>query len=178
MTRPPFFIYTLLICLTTLLLPGAEAEIPQEFKVKAGYLLNLPLFSEWAPAHHTGCAAFTICIMGDTPLDAILDTTRDKRIKNRPVAVKTITDLAQADCCQVLFIAASERYRLQRLLPEAHRRGIMTVSDMRDFTRAGGMVALVSVNSRIAFDLNLSAARNASIAFNSQLLKLANDVTR
>jgi hypothetical protein len=179
MTRFRFCIWLLTACCLTIaaVLPVA-AQTPQEFKVKAGYLLNIPLFSEWSASSHPGCSSFTICIMGETPLAGVLDDIRNKRINNRPVLIRTIKDMVEAECCQVLFIAASERYRLQRLLPEAHRRGIMTVSDMRDFSRAGGMVALVPANSRIGYDLNLSAAKAASISFSSQLLKLANDITR
>ena len=76
----------------------------------------------------------------------------------------------------MLFIASSERHRLQTLLPEAHRRGILTISDMRDFARLGGMISLLVVDNRIIFDLNLSTANKASISFSSHLLKLARDI--
>lgn len=145
--------------------------------MKAGYLLNIPLFADQRPT--PDCSAFTVCIIGDTPLPGVLQgMAANKRIKTRPVAVKTVDEVAQLDCCQVLFIASSERYRLQRLLAEAHKRGVITISDMRDFTKLGGMVSLVTINNKIGYDLNLTAARSASVSFSSQLLKLANDVIR
>ena len=82
------------------------------------------------------------------------------------------------DSCQMLFIASSERHRLQTLLPEAQRRGILTISDMRDFTRLGGMISLQTINNRVTFDLNLSAAGKASISFSTHLLKLARDIIK
>jgi hypothetical protein len=78
----------------------------------------------------------------------------------------------------MLFIASSERYRLQTLLSEAHRQGIMTIGDMRDFARLGGIIGLLTIDNRIAFDLNLSAAGKASISFSSHLLKLARDIIK
>ena len=84
--------------------------------------------------------------------------------------------LNQADSCQMLFIASSERNRLQPLLAEAHRRGILTISDMRDFARLGGMISLLTIDNRITFDLNLAAASKASISFSTHLLKLAHDI--
>ncbi len=153
------------------------AEVPQEYRVKAGYLLNIPIFADQPPT--PDCRAFTVCIIGDTPLGGVLQgMATNKRIKTRPVTTKTIVEASQMECCQVLFIASSERYRLQRLLAEAHRRGIITISDMRDFTKLGGMVSLVTINNKIGFDLNLTAGRSASVSFSSQLLKLANDVIR
>ncbi|MEI6305566.1 MAG: YfiR family protein [Deltaproteobacteria bacterium] len=151
------------------------AETPQEFKVKASYLLNIPKFADW-PSSSAGYPTFKVCIIGETPLRDVLEEMKGRKIKNRPVAIVTIQEITQSEGCQVLFIAVSERYRLQRLLPEAHRLGIMTISDIRDFTKHGGMVSLLSINNKITYDLNLVSARSAGISFSSQILKLANDV--
>jgi hypothetical protein len=75
-----------------------------------------------------------------------------------------------------MFIAASKRYRLQLLLPGAHRLRIMTIRDMHDFSIPGGMVSLVFVNNRITFDLSMVSGRSVAILFSSQFLKLANDI--
>lgn len=150
------------------------AEVPQEFRVKAGYLLNIPIFADQPPT--PDCRAFTVCIIGDTPLQGVLQgMATNKRIKTRPVTIKTIDGASQLECCQVLFIASSERYRLQRLLTEAHRRGIITISDMRDFAKMGGMVSLETINNKIGYVINLTAGRSASVSFSSHLLKLAQD---
>jgi hypothetical protein len=115
-------------------------------------------------------------VIGDTPLENVLELSKGKLIKGRPLAVRRVENLSQADSCQMLFIASSERHRLQTLLPEAHRGGILTISDMRDFARMGGMVSLLNVDNRITFDLNRSAAAMASIYFSSHLLKFAHDI--
>jgi hypothetical protein len=90
--------------------------------------------------------------------------------------IRRVLEPAQMEGCQMLFISSSERHRLQVLLPEAHRRGILTVSDMRDFARLGGIFSLLTIDNRIVFDLNLSSADKASLAFSSHLLKLAHDI--
>ena len=157
--------------------PSHAEEIPLEYRIKANYLLNIPLFVGLPPPEQ-GCSSFNICMIGDNPMESILLTSsREKTIRNRPVKIKVVDDADQLGCCQVLFIASSERYRLQKLLTEANRRRILTISDMRDFIRHGGMINLVSVNNRITFDLNRRAAQNASITFSTHLLKLANDVS-
>ena len=50
---------------------------------------------------------------------------------------------------------------------------ILTVSDIDDFARAGGMIGLVEAEQRIRFDINLATARQANLKLSSQLLKLA-----
>jgi len=154
---------------------GQAVDIPQEYLVKAKYLLNIPLFTEM-PAQAKSETSYTICLIGDTPLESILASSRGTLIKGRPLVVRRIDDLGEAGGCQMLFIASSERHRLQTLLPEAQSRGILTISDMRDFARLGGMVNLLIVDNRVTFDLNRSAASKASITFSSHLLKLAHDI--
>jgi hypothetical protein len=169
------FISVILILCSSLESRTCTAETPQEFKVKAGYLLNIPKFADW-PSSASGYPSFKICVVGDTPIYDVLELMKGQRIKNHPVEILKIQEITQADSCHVLFIASSERYRLQRLLPEAHRLGVMTVSDMRDFSKLGGIVSLISVNNRITYDLNRVSARSAAITFSSQILKLANDI--
>lgn len=178
MSRAAPFIPLMLMACFFLAIRPCSAETPREFKVKAGYILNIPMFADW-PLSTGGCSYFTFAVMGETPLQDVLESmTVGKRIKNRPVEILATDDIPGTGCCKVLFIAASERYRLQQLLPLAHQRGIMTISDMRDFVKMGGMISLVTINNRITYDLNLAAARSAAISFSSQLLKLANDISK
>ena len=165
----------LLIVLSSTHSYGQEDDVPMEYLVKAKYLINLPLFTEMT-SHKNNGTDFTICVIGDTPMENVLKSSKGIIIKGRPLAVSKIEGPDQVDRCQILFIAASERYRLQALLTKTQQQGILTVSDMRDFTRMGGIIGLVTVNARVTFDLNRSSAGRASITFSSHLLKLAHDI--
>lgn len=154
---------------------GQGNEVPQEFQVKAKYLLNFPLFTD-CPSLASAGSTYTICLIGDTPLENVIGALKGKLIKNRTLIIRKVNDVNQVGNCQMLFIASSERHRLQALLPDAHRRGILTVSDMRDFARLGGIISLLTVDNRVVFDLNLAAAGKASVTFSSHLLKLAHDI--
>jgi hypothetical protein len=171
---------SVIVILLLLLLPSAPGfgqtdETPQEYQLKAKYVLNIPLFTEMPPqSKHNN--SYTICLIGATPLESVLGSSQGKLIRNRTLKVLRVDDISQVESCQMLFIASSERHRLQVLLPEAHRRGILTISDMRNFARLGGMISLLIVDNRITFDVNRSAASKASISFSSNLLKLAHDI--
>ena len=168
----------LLLPLLLLLPLGARGgELPQEFQVKANYLVALPMFVDF-PVSTQKSPAFTLGLVGETPLAEALGAMKGKQVKNRPLAIRLVRELQDLEDCQVLFIASSEHYRLQVLLAGAGNRGILTISDMRDFVRMGGMVGLVTVNHKITFELNQGAARGAGLSFGTQLLKLASDVSR
>jgi len=170
-----WLVMLLLIILPAELSFGQEGDVPQEYLIKAKYLLNIPLFTEMSPQAKNS-APYTICLIGDTPLENILVSSKGKLAKNRSIAIRRVEDLGQADSCQMLFIASSERHKLNKLLADSNRRGILTISDMRNFARLGGMIGLLTVDNRVTFDLNRSAASKASIFFTSHLLKLAHDV--
>ncbi len=172
-----WFVILMMVMLPTALSYGQDQDIPNEYLIKVKYLLNIPLFSE-ANSKISSTTSYAICLVGDTPLESILASSKGIVIKKLPLAVYKVEELRQIDSCQMLFVASSERYRLQILLSEAHRHGIMTISDMRDFARLGGMIGLLTIDNRIAFDLNLSAAGKASISFSSHLLKLAHDIIK
>jgi len=169
-----WLVILLLSILPSVLCYGQAGDVPQEYQIKAKYLLNIPLFTEMPLQEKK--VTYTICLIGDTPLESVLAASKGKLIKSRPLAVRRVEDLSQVDSCQMLFIASSERHRLQTLLPEAHRRGILTISDMRDFGRLGGMISLQTIDNRVIFDVNRSVASKASITFSSHLLKLARDI--
>jgi hypothetical protein len=173
--RVRLMIIAVLITLLSAPAFGQAGDVPQEYQVKAKYLLNIPLFTEMAPQAKSG-PSYTICLIGDTPLGSVLGSSRGKQIKNLPLEIRTVEDITQTGNCRMLFIASSERLHLQTLLAEAHRRGVLTVSDMRDFARLGGIINLQTIDNRITFDLNLSAANTASISFSTHLLKLAHDI--
>lgn len=168
-------IILLLSILPTTLYSGQADDVPQEYLIKAKYLLSMPLFVEM-PSRSSSETFYTVCFIGDTPLESVLESSKGRLIRNRPLAVLRIDNISKAGNCQMLFIASSERHRLQTLLPEANRLGILTISDMRNFARLGGMIGLQKLDNRIVFDLNRSATGKASITFGSQLLKLAHDV--
>jgi len=156
---------------------GQAGEVPQEYLVKTKYLISIPLYTDLPPQAMRG-DAYTICLAGDTPLENVLRPYAGKLILNRPLAIKAVEETGQLERCQMLFIASSERNHLQTLLQDAQRHGVLTISDMRNFTRLGGMISLQTVENRVTFDMNLPAAKKASISFSSQLLKLARDIIR
>ncbi len=49
----------------------------------------------------------------------------------------------------------------------------MTISDAQDFTRRGGIIGLVRSENKMAFEINLKAARENGLEPSAPLLELA-----
>ena len=79
-----------------------------------------------------------------------------------------------AQACQVLFIADADN--LDRELAGLANAPVLTVGDEEGMAARGVMIELIREGPRIAFKINLNAARPAGLTISSQLLKLAREV--
>jgi hypothetical protein len=159
----------------------AQQSKPQEYQVKAVYLLNFGKFIQWPaaaiPAPAPADDSFAICVLGRDPFGEFLDAAlAGETINNRKVAPKRITNPHDSANCQIIFIAASEASHAKEILAVLEKSPILTVSDMSGFTNDGGMIQFEIKDSKVRFDVNLSAAGKVGLVFNSQLLKVAADV--
>lgn len=158
----------------------AQQQKPSEYQVKATYLYNFGRFIKWpdsSPAGKTG--TFSVCVIGRDPFGAILDSTlAGETLDGRPVVLHRFSKPQDAAGCRILFISSNEEKHLNEILVALDDSGILTVSDMHDFTRRGGMIQFVLEGDRVRFEINLVNAENAKLTLSSELLKVAASVQR
>lgn len=160
-----------ILVLTLALLPLPLAAQELEAKVKAAYIFNLVKYVDWPslPAD-----ALRICVAGSDPVGALLTELNDRTIKDR--ALKVQLDLpADPSACQVLYISRSETH-WQQLLSQARGRSVLTVSDLADFARQGGVVGFYAEAGRIRLEINPAAAQAAQLRISAKLMELARTV--
>jgi hypothetical protein len=164
--------------LTTGLL-GQQAK-PSEYQVKATYLYNFGRFVKWPDALPAGKSdSFSVCVLGQDPFGSILDSTlAGEALDGKPVLLRRISKPRDAGECRILFISAAEERHLKEILTALDESGVLTVSDMPDFTRRGGMIQFVLEGERVRFEINLASAESARLVLSSELLKVAASVKR
>jgi len=149
------------------------AQPAPEYQVKVVLLDKLTRFVTWPPEGATG-RPFLIGVLGRTPFGDELDTYFAHRtLKNRPVAVNYYRDPGDVGECDVLFICASEKPRLQAILAKVKGRPILTVSDSDGFAEAGVMVGIVRMDARMTFEVNLAPTRQSGFRLEPGFLQLA-----
>ena len=155
-----------------------QAQQPNEFQVKAAYLYNFGRFTTW-PAASLTSDAFSICILGRDPFGSVLDTAvNGERVAGKGVQVRRIENPQDAVSCQILFISSSEEGRLKNILAALGKSGVLTVSDISQFSRRGGMIGFILQDNKIRFEVNLTPADDAGLQLSSDLLKVAVTVRR
>jgi hypothetical protein len=153
---------------------------PNEYQVKAAYLYNFGRFVQWpAEVAANNDSGFTICVLGQDPFGPVLDSTlAGESINGKPVVTRRLSKPQEAADCRILFINSTEQKHLREIFVALDKEAILTVSDMRDFSRRGGMIQFVLDGERVRFEVNLANAENARLTLSSELLKVATVVRK
>lgn len=147
-------------------------ELP-EYRLKAAFLFNFTLFTEWP--EDTG-GTITVCVVGPDPFGEELDGLNGKTVGGRRLSVqRRLTGQSPAGC-QVVFIAAPALSVLPSLLEQVNGQPVLTVADSPGAAQRGVALNLGVASNRVTFEANLRAARAAGLTLSSRLLRLATEV--
>jgi len=159
-----------LFCVNT---GNVYAKTETESAVIIGFLYNFFKFIDWP--YSTGFSdGYCLCTTDDNSLGNSLLALTNKTIKNKPLSIKRGVSGKELESCHMVFMSADED--TSRSMNDLHGLAVVTVSDKPDFINQGGMIGLVQENNRLAFEINLDAAKAVDIRISAQMLKLAKRV--
>ena len=145
-----------------------------EHDVKAAYVLNILKFVDWETEKLPAGAPIKIVIAGSDPISDSLEKHADVKIGGRSLSVvKVAGDIVTFPDCQLLYIARSEKTRLADLLKNLKGSHVLTVSDIPDFSRQGGIVGFAIENGRVKIEINVNESKRAGLKFGAKLLEVA-----
>jgi len=157
----------------------AQQSTPTENEVKSAYLYNFGKFVEWPAKATSEGDFFPICAWSDDNFGSTLETIiAGESINGKKVLVKRVAKPQDAVSCRILFISSSEQNQLREILAVLDNTSVLTVSDMPQFSRRGGMIQFVVEANKVRFEVNLTTAERAGLTLSSQLLKVAINVKR
>ena len=185
-TRPVLSLRPLLIAVAAacafLAIPALHAQNPRptDYQVKATYLYNFGRFVEW-PGQVAAAqgGSFTVCVLGQDPFGPSLDATlAGETIGGKTVVAKRISSAEESGDCQILFLSLTDDSRLNKIIADLDKKAVLTVSDMSQFVKRGGMIQFVLEGKKVRFEVNLMATQHAGLTLSSELLKVATAVRR
>jgi hypothetical protein len=158
----------------------AQQPKPKEYEVKAAYLYNFGRFVRWpADVATAQDNSFPICVLGQDPFGPTLDSTLlGETLDSKPVVVRRISRAQDVGDCRIMFISSTEENHLKQILAALDKALVLTVSDMPDFARRGGMIQFVLEGSKVRFEINLASAEAARLTVSAELLKVAATVRK
>ncbi|MFI3156934.1 MAG: YfiR family protein [Methylococcaceae bacterium] len=150
-------------------------------KIKVAFTYKIIQFIELPDDTGSKSSGFvTICVIADKQLDRLFADLEGKEINGDEVKVLFLKQSPKSsDQCGILYIGNSEQVRLPQILQQiASLNKMLTVSDIDQFARRGGMVELKIDEKAVKMEINVSNVTHVGIRISSKLLEVANIVQR
>ena len=153
----------------------AQAHKPSREDVQSVYLFDFAHFVRWPAANGS---AFQICIAGrGIDPDTLRRVIASEKVDGRPVVARIVNRPSEIKDCEILFIGQGTEEGTKSLLDASAGKAILTVSDIPDFLRNGGMIQFVLTDNRVRFSIDLASVNRNSLSVSSELLKVAASVS-
>lgn len=152
-----------------------QADLNQEYRVKAAFIYNFSQFIEW-PGNGFADAnsPLTICVMGDDPFGETLLALQKRNYMGRPIAISYPKTIADARNCRILYIDDPAKTPLGRDVAKTLGDApVLTVSSSDDAMASGICIGFVLQEGKIRWTLNLDAARRAHLKISAKLIEIA-----
>jgi hypothetical protein len=145
-------------------------------QLKVAYTLNFLELVRWEEEG----ATFEFCVYSSSAVgDLMMTAVRGRKIRSMQITARMV---ARGDSrvgnCSALFIPAGTAPDVPDLLKRLKGSATLTISDIRGFASAGGIIGFVLVGNRLRFDINERAAAQSKLKVSARLLELANNVIR
>lgn len=148
-------------------------------KIKVAFTYKIIQFIELADDSDSKSNDFvTICVIAGKQLNRLFADLEGKEINGDEVKVLFLNQAPRSsDPCGVLYLGNSEQARLPQILQQiAPSNKMLTVSDIDQFARLGGMVELKIHEKSVKMEINVSNVTHAGIRISSKLLEVAHIV--
>lgn len=160
-------------------LPAKAAEnfSAPEYKIKAAFLYNFIVLTEWPTnVFKSAKTPFRIGVLGKDPFGRVLEETmKGKIVHGRKIEIDRISgkDDAGLKTCHLLFIAHSEESHVEKIISSLEKLPILTVGEIDRFNYRGGMIWLKKEKEEIKFRIRRGTAQEANLKLSSKLLALS-----
>jgi len=166
-------IYLSLVVLLSVQLPAvAKNQTDDERLFKAAYIYNFAKFTRW-PDSSRHDLPLTLCTAGNDDLVDDLKRLGGKIIKGRRLTVLQVDKNNYQSRCNLLYIAVSEKKRVNHFIKSVQKKPTLTISMLPHFEKNGGMVQLYTSKGKTRILINLLRVRKAGLEVSSRLLMLA-----
>ncbi len=170
---------SIITCLITsiILFDGtAQTKSINENQLKAAFIYNFTRFINWPPQSFTDAESpFIIGIFGEDRLSTHLNLLiKGEKLNNRPIIIKTYSSAQKIGACHILFISSQSASEIKNQLWYINRKSTLTVSDMPNFAKTGGIIGFYKVQNKLKLQINMYEVKHSELIFSSKLLSLCN----
>ncbi len=165
----------LALTLVSCLCAPSLAQGVSDDDVRLALVYKIARFVTWPVSSNHQAAPLRLCFANDEIFELAQKRLTGRSVKERPLRVLYVAeDIADVSTtCDILYMARTERDRVEELIKLVSNNPILTISDTPDFVNAGGMVGLSTRSKKVAIRINVAAYESSNLVVSSQLLELA-----
>lgn len=152
---------------------GSYAEPIPEYDMKAAFLYNFAVFTEWPTALGKN---LNLCILGTDSFGSSLEDINGKPVNGARLNIFRISNFRHINTCNMLFFGESERSDAQRIIEEIGDRPILTVTDANGLVEEGIIIGMQLVKNKLIFEVNAESSERTKLVLSSKLLRLARKI--
>lgn len=171
--KPRRFIFIMILVFLFPAISGAKESIQlYEQEIKAGLLYNFLKYTNWPQTSMGQDNKINLCIYGDDPFEGYLKPMQGRSVNQRIIKISNIHSFSDVANCQMLFVNENSKAEWPELHNSLSGKSILTVSDINNFTKEGGMIEFAHQDSHIEVNFNENEAKNAKLSVQDRLLNL------
>ena len=168
---------TFLICGLQARAQNFDASGSSEYLIKAGFIYNFAKLVEWPSyAFANPAQPIVIGVLGNETFAETLERAVDgKKVEAHPFLIKRLklTKEIKECVCHMLFIASAESSHHDEVIQLLKNSSVLTIAETPGFAKQGGIINFVLEDSKVRFEVNVEAAKQAGLNISSRLLSLA-----
>jgi hypothetical protein len=149
---------------------SCQADSAPEYKLKAAFLYNFILLTEWPKTVND---SLRLCVVGKNGMDDAINDIDGTEANKRRIRVMHLTSYSNVDACEVLYLGETDSINIQNVLNKLGESPVLTISDNLDLVRSGIMINMFPENQRLVFNVNVESAKHAHLTLSSRLVRLA-----
>ena len=165
----------LLVALASGICVPALGDGVSDEDVKLALIYKITRFVTWPNVPDRSGVPFRFCLAEDTIFELAQNRLTGRRVRNRDIEVHLLPEdtVDLSDHCDVFYMARVKKERVSELLALASGQPVLTVSDVPEFARNGGMIGLSTRSQKVTININVAAYESSALVVSSQLLELA-----
>ena len=160
----------------TLTRAGWAQDVPGA-NLKAAYIYQFALFTEWPADALPQSGPLTMCVVGDTAvrdsLERLLRTAKKPSAAARSFVVAFGQPGKPPSPCHTMYVSGVSSADAARVVEGVRQLPVLTMSDIEGFNRMGGIAEFFFEAGTIRFAIRPDAVAQSHLQLSSALLRLA-----
>ncbi|MDI1362475.1 YfiR family protein [Methylotenera sp.] len=152
------------------LVQSCQADPAPEYKLKAAFIYNFILLTEWPKTVND---SLRVCVIGKSAMDDAINEIDGTEANKRYIRIIRLQNFSNIEACEVLYLGDTDPLDIKNILNKLGELPVLTVSDNVDLVKSGVMINMFPDNRRLVFNVNVESAKHAHLTLSSRLVRLA-----